>query len=260
MDVVSSVAAAPVLSMPEPLQTIVFWVSMFGAVAILAYSALVARRFGTMVPVLLVIGAFCSVPLESLVGYLGHVTHPQVGSIAMYTAVDRTIPWHMAFGYTIAFGIVYLIIYQRAAAGTLNRPLIFKIAILTALSYFVVETVGVSTKLWVYFEPQAIWIWRMTEPPIWGILNATSEVLGASLVIFMLPHLKGIRQVLIIALCPIATVMGHFGAGFPWYNVINSSASQQMMDLSALLSAGLSVLVWWVAAVLATTPQTEQVR
>jgi hypothetical protein len=260
MNTASTIAVAPLLNMPEPLQTFFFWGSLAAAIGILSYAAFVSKRVGSMIPIFLVLGAFCSIPLESLVGYLGHVTHPSGGSLALYSAVDRTIPWHIAFGYTVGFSAVYLIIYQKALSGTLARSTIYKTALTTAILYFLGETIGVSTGLWVYFEPQPLWIWKMTEPPIWGMLNATSEILGASLVVFLLPHLTGIRQALVILICPVATLMGHFGAGFPWYNLINSSASPMMMNAAALLSMALAVMIWWISSILATTPADKPTR
>jgi hypothetical protein len=260
METVSTIAVAPPLSMPEPLQTIFFWVSLVATLGMLVYSLTVAKRLGTAIPVLLVFGAFCSIPLESIAGFLGHVEHPAGGNIALYSAVDRTIPWHVAFGYTVGFAAVYLVIFQKAVAGRLYRSTIYKTTITTALCYFVGETIGVSTHLWVYFDPQPLWIWRGTEPPIWGILNATSEILGVSLVVFLRPYLTGAKQLLVVLLCPVGTLMGHFGAGFPWYNVINSGASPLMMDLSVLASVGLAVMIWWIASILVTTPAAEPAR
>ena len=149
---------------------------------------------------------------------------------------------------------MYLIIYQKALSGALYQSTVFKTAATTAVLYFLGETVGVSNGLWVYFEPQPLWIWKMTEPPIWGMLNASSEIFGACLIVFLLPHLQGIRQALVVVICPIATLMAHFGAGFPWYNAINSSASPAYMTAATLLSMGLAVVVWWISSILATTP------
>jgi len=250
----STIPVAPVLAMPEPLQTIFFWVSLAAAIGMLIYAIFVARRVGSFIPVFLVIGAFCSIPLETIAGYLGHVVHPAEGSIALFSAVDRTIPWHIAFGYTAGFSAVYLVIYQKALAGTLYQSTVFKTAAITALLYFVGETAGVATGLWVYFEPQPLWILKFTEPPIWGMLNASSEIFGAALVVFLLPHLQGMRQALVVLICPMATLMAHFGAGFPWHNAINSSASPMLMNAATLLSMALALLVWWVASILATAP------
>lgn len=250
----STIPVAPALIMPEPLQTIFFWISLAAAIGMLVYAVFVARRVHSLIPVFLVAGAFCSIPLETLAGFLGHVVHPAQGSIALFSAVDRTIPWHIAFGYTAGFSAVYLVIYQKALSGNLYQSTIFKTALITAILYFVGEIVGVSTGLWAYFEPQPLWIWKMTEPPVWGMLNATSEIFGAALVVFLLPHLQGIRQALVVLICPVATLMGHFGAGFPWYNMINSSATPGMMTAATLLSMALAVLVWWISSILATAP------
>ncbi|SCW78045.1 hypothetical protein SAMN02927924_02853 [Sphingobium faniae] len=252
MGVTSQIAQAPILQMPEPLQTIFFWVTLVLAASVFLYSLKMARRDGSLVPPLLVIGAFTSIILETLVGYLGHVTHPSGGSIALFSAVDRTIPWHIALGYTFGFGVVYLIIYRQAMAGTIRRSLIWKTGAITVTCYYFGEIVGVSTGLWAYFEPAPLWIWKATAPLTWSFMNSSAELFGASLIAFLLPQLTGVRQLLVPVLTTMGTLMGHFGTNFILFNVMNASVSRTVMEAGGVATILLAMIMWWIASQLAT--------
>ncbi|MGE4432319.1 MAG: hypothetical protein AB7E05_16430 [Sphingobium sp.] len=252
MEAVSQIAQAPTVAMPEPLQTIFFWVTLVLAGAVFAYSLKLARRDNSLVPPLMVVGAFISIILETLVGYLGHVTHPSIGSIALFSAVDRVIPWHIALGYTFGFGVVYLVIYSKAVAGTIRTSLIWKTGFISVLCYYFGEIAGVSTGLWVYFEPAPLWIWKMTAPMTWSFMNSSAELFGAALIVFLLPQLTGARQLLVPVLAMMGTLMGHFGTNFILFNVINSSAPRAAMEAAGIATLLLAMVMWWISAQLAT--------
>jgi hypothetical protein len=252
MEAASQIARAPIVSMPEPLQTIFFWVTLVLAGLVFAYSLKLARRDNSLIPPLLVVGAFTSIILEAMVGYLGHVTHPPLGSIALYSALDRVIPWHIALGYTFGFGIVYLVIYNQAIAGTIRPSLIWKTGFISVLCYYFGEIAGVSTGLWVYFEPAPLWIWKLTAPLTWSFMNSSAELFGGALIAFLLPQLKGARQLMVPLLATMGTLMGHFGTNFVLFNVMNSSAPRAAMEVAGIVTILLSMVMWWIASLLAT--------
>ena len=252
MEAASQIAQAPLVHMPEPLQTIFFWITMVLATLVLLYSLTLARRDKSLIPPLLVVGGFTSILLEALVGYLGHVTHPSLGSITLFSALDRTIPWHIALGYTFGFSIVYLVMYNQAIAGTIRPSLIWKTGFISVLCYYFGEIAGVSTGLWVYFEPAPLWIWKMTAPLTWSFMNSSAELFGAALIVFLLPKLKGARQLLVPVLATMGTMMGHFGTNFVLFNVINSSASRPAMEAAGISTIILSMIMWWISSQLAT--------
>lgn len=255
----SQIATAPVWVMPEPAQTIFLVFAASLALAVLIYGLVLARQYNSIMPVLLPLAGFCAIPLETIVTYLGHATHATVGNIALFRAVDRTIPWYIAFGYMAGFGLLYLLLYKQTMDRTLTRKFIWSAGFVAAGCYYLAEIAGVSTGLWGYFEPQPIWIWKMTAPPTWSFLNATCELFGGCLIMFLLPELRGIKQALVLVLAPMGAFMGHLGAGFPFYNAINADVSPLVMNLSALFSIGLCLVAWWIASILATI-RLDQVK
>ena len=199
----------PDAAMPEPLQTIMFWLTGTLAAATFAYSLLMSKRQGSALPVLLVIGAGVAILLERIVGFLGHVIHPATGSIEMFSAVNRTIPWHMGFAYIAAFGAVYLVIYARAINGPVNSNYVWGTFAVSVAAYILVEIYPVQAGLWVYYDHQPLWLWRGMAPLTWSFLNSASEIAGIALVYLLLPALVGWRQLLVIVLGPMGALMGH---------------------------------------------------
>ena len=74
--------------------------------------------------------------------------------------------------------------------------------------------------------------------------------MSTALIMFMLPYLTGLKRLLIPVLSPVGALMGHMGAGWPMYNIINSDAPAWAMQLSGVAAIFLSVLVWWFSALL----------
>lgn len=250
----------PAVSMPEPLQTIVFWLTAALALALLIYSIFMAKKVGSAIPVLLVLGAGAAIPLEPIVGFLGHVTHPPEGSIRMFEAVNRVIPWHMYFAYTAAFGLVYLTIYARALKGAPPPRFIWITFAISVSVYILLEIYPVQAGLWVYYDDQPLWLWRGMAPLTWAFMNSASEIMGIALVYLLLPVLTGWRQLIVLVLCPMGALMGHLGSGWPMYSVMNSSASNSylLLQLSGVLTVLLSLLVVWICARILSRPHAAQ--
>lgn len=246
----SDIAAAPVLVMPEPLQTIFLYATVVVTALFVLFGAYLGLRLRSFMPILLILAGFCAIPMESVVTFLGHAEHPAIGNIALFRAVDRSIPWHIALGYTVAFGLLNILIWLKVRNGTINMRYVFTACLITVGCYQVGETAGVSTGLWVYLPPQPVWLLHFTAPLPWSFLNAASMIMAAGLIMFLLPYLSGFRRLLIPVLGPVGAFMGHMGAGWPMYNVMNSDAPAWVMQGSGVAAIGLSVLIWWVAGLL----------
>jgi len=246
----SQIASAPVLAMPEPLQLVFVYVTAALTGFFVIYAAVLSARHKSVIPLLLILAGFCAIPMESIVTYLGHAEHPQIGNIMLFRAVDRSIPWHIALGYTVAFGLLNILVWRKLENGTISPRYIYTSCIITVLCYQLGEIAGVSTGLWVYFPPQPVWLLHFTAPLPWSFLNAASMIMSTALIMFLLPHLLGSKRLLIPVLGPVGALMGHMGAGWPMYNLTNSDAPGWVMQLSGVAAIALSVLVWWFAALL----------
>lgn len=245
--------------MPEPLQTIFFWLTGAMAAGVFLYSIYMARKIGSAMPVLLVISAGFAIVLEPVVGFLGHVIHPAQGSIEMFSTVNRTIPWHMGFAYIAAFGVVYLFIYSRALSGSLSRNYVWSTFAVSVIAYIVVEIYPVQVGLWVYYEHQPLWLWKGMAPLTWSFLNSACEIAGITLVYLMLPKLVGWRQLIVLVLGPMGAFAAHLGSGWPMYSVMNSSAANSawLLEASGVLSIILAIITVWICATILTRSHKE---
>jgi hypothetical protein len=244
------IPSTPIIEINESLQIIVLWITVVLSVVITGVSIGFSIRYKSAVPLLMVLGGLAAILMEPVVTLLGHAVHPQLGQIQMFESVDRPIPWHIALGYMAGFGIFYLILFAKQAAGTLTAASIWKIFWVTAACYYLGEAYPVEHGLWGYFDYQPLWVWKGTAPPTWSVLNATCMLTSATLILKMVPYLKGIFQLLLIPLAIAGAFMGHMGAGFPMYSAMNSAAPHWLMEASGFATIGMALLLVWICTLL----------
>lgn len=229
--------------MPALPQTVALYVGGFAVAALLVIACGQWRRYGSIVPVLLLIGAFCTVALEPIVGVLGHGFHPVIGQVPLFTTLGRTIPLHIGLVYTFYYGSMYVFLYPTLRAGVVSRAFTWKLFWATAVGAFVFEVIPLQAGLWVYYEPQALWLWRGGMPVFWVVANAVSLIVPLTLIKAFLPVCMGWRQWLVVPLSPMGAIMGHVGSGFPFYIAANSGGSQWLVELGGVASFALALLV-----------------
>lgn len=240
----------PDAAMPEPLQTIFLWITIVGAAAVLLWGIAMSAKRGTAVPALLVLGGLTSILMETVVTFLGHAVHPPTGQIMMFEMVGRAIPWGIALGYMAGFGVFYLCLYPAFVAGELRGAKIWKVCVITAVSYFIGEAYFVSNGLWVYYDYQPMRIWNGTAPLTWNWLNTCSMMVSATVMFVALPYLRNpLSQSLLLLLAPAGAYMGHMGAGFPMYNAMNSTLPNWAIEISGALSIFLALVIIWLCVV-----------
>lgn len=246
----------PEAIMPEPMQTIMFWIMVVASLGVLAVSIRMAKNTKSVIPILLILAAGASAPLENIIAFLGHLVHPPLDSMAIYKSVDRVLPWHMGLGYVAVFGTVFLVIYAKARNGGVPPRFVWATFAISVTTYIIFEILPVQTGLWVYYDHQPLWLWRGMAPLPWSFMNSAAEVMGIALICLMLPVLTGWRQIFILVLGPMGAVMGHLGSGWPIYNIMNSSAAENfwVLQLSGVLTIGLTLMIVWISATILSRP------
>lgn len=244
---------APETVIPAQLQMVFLWLTII-AVAVITLAALrMSLRDRSAVPVLMVVGGFTAIVLEPIVTFLGHAVHPAAGQIMLFEAVQRAIPWHIALGYSAGFGLYYLLLYPKMRANTITPALLWKTTFVTALCYFLGEAYPVSNGLWIYYGHQPLRIWHGTAPLTWNFLNAACMLMGAALIHVTLPYLRGLKQLLVLVLAPVGALMGHMGAGWPMYTVMNlPNAPVWLVEASGVATVALVFLIVWICSLLMT--------
>jgi hypothetical protein len=242
----------PELVIPATLQNVFLYLTIAAALLVTGVSVVMSIRRRSAAPLLMVIGGLAAILMEPVVTFLGHAVHPKSGQIMMFETVNRAIPWHIALGYMAGFGIYYLMLYPRFLAGTLTAGTIWKTTLVTAACYFLGEAIPVSNGLWAYYDYQPLWLWHGTAPLTWNILNATCMLTSTTLMFIALPYLKGIGQLLLVPLAVSGACMGHMGAGFPMYNLMNTDSPHWAIELSGLASVAMALVIVWICSLLLT--------
>lgn len=229
--------------MPAAAQEIVLWIAIVALGGFFVISLIQAARTKSLLPPLFLVAGFVTILLETLVTHMGHAIHPEIGQITIFKAADRAIPWHIVLIYSFYFGAVYMFMFDRIRNGSFTRAFVWKSYLFTCVLAYLIEIVPVQIGLWVYYDHQALWLWKGGMPLFWTFVNAGCIYMALTLIKLFYPILRGWKQLLVIPLSAMGAQMGHFGAGFPYYNAVNSAAPIWLIELSGLASVSLALLI-----------------
>ena len=234
--------------MPALAQSVALYLSLTILAVVSVMAVRMSARQKTLLPVLLLISGSCTIVLEPIIAHLGHAFHPEIGSIALFKTNNVTVPVYLAILHPCYFGSFYIVLFSRIVNDNFTGSYLWKAYFITCVLNYLIEILPVSSGLWVYYDPQALWLWKGGMPLWWTFVNAGCLFVPVALIHFLYPILKGWKQLLVIVLSPLGIGMGWFGAAFPANSVYNSSASQKpfLVELSGLASVGLAILVTFI--------------
>jgi len=231
-----TIPASPLMEMPQTAQIVFLALTSVTTLICLIYGAVLSKRNRTALPVLFVVGGFCTILLEPIGDVLGHAVHPQIGQIPFFEALDRRVPLHIAFLYSIGFGIPLLALFPRMNTVRLTSGFVWKSFFWLIVGLYAVEIIPIHFGLWGYFGKQALWIWKGGMPLAWIFINTTVNIVPAALIYLLLPHLNGLRQFLVIPIILIGATGAWTGTGAPFLVAINSDAAQWIVESAGILS------------------------
>ena len=243
--------------MPADAQHVVLWIAGIVLAGFFAVALWQAMKQKSALPVLFLVAGFCTILLEPLVTHMGHAVHPEIGQINLFKTADRAIPWHIAMIYSFYFGGVYMFLLPKLLSEQVTRAFVWKAYFAICVLAYLIEIVPVQIGLWVYYDHQALWIWRGGMPLFWTFVNAACIFFPMALMKLLSPSLTGVGQLLVIPLSMMGANMAHFGAGAPYYNAVNSAASPMLIELSGVASVALAFLVVHICAVMIARPQVS---
>ena len=208
--------------------------------------------------VFLIVGSCTSITTEALSDFLTHFTHAQIGAIVLHTSYARVIPWHVFFIYSLYFGAWYMFAYPRMVAGILRGPFLWKAFAFSTIAAYLFEAIPIAQGLWAYFEPQPLWFWKGTLPPNFAFMNAFSIIFG----MVMMDKLRSVpspwKYLVMLIAGPVGPIMGHIGAGQPYYWTMNSGMSQFIIDLGGVATMGTCTLGVWLLIHLGYSPASDK--
>jgi hypothetical protein len=235
----------PITLMDPTLQTVTLWASFITLGICLIFAARMGAKYKTLVPVLFFVAGFCNIVLEPFVDRLGHCIFAIQGQLTLFETNGHPIPLFAAVIYSFYFGAIWLILYPRYLKKSLTSSFIWKLYLANCLFAFVLEILPVKYGLWVYYGHQPLWLGPPTLSLFWTMLNPVCILTGFTFITRLHYMLRGWKQILLIPLSMSGAIMGHIGAGFPYYSVANSSlnTSPLIIQLSGILSIGMGLLI-----------------
>lgn len=238
--------------MPADVQHVVLWIAIVALSGFVALALWQSLKQKSALPLLYLVAGFCTILLEPLVTHMGHAVHPEIGQIMLFKTADRGIPWHIALIYTFYFGGVYMFLMPKLLKPDVSSGFVWKSYFIICVMAYAIEVIPVQMGLWVYYDHQALWLWKGGMPLFWTFVNASCIFLPMGLMVLLRSAIKGVGQLLVIPLSVMGANMAHFGAGVTYYNAVNSSASTGLIELSGVASVAMALLIVHICAVLIT--------
>ncbi|HKY92148.1 MAG TPA: hypothetical protein VJM11_13960 [Nevskiaceae bacterium] len=240
----------PVMGLPTPPvetvynETVAFWaatVYLCFAAPVVLYALFNARnRTGQVMLMILVGGALCAT-VEPFADLLGGCWHPEVGQPTVFTILGRGIPPWVCIGYFTYFGAIAAANYVLFSRG-ITRRMVWIAFLVPVLVDIGMENLMLSYGLYHYYGNQPLsglgWL-----PLWWPPINAVGEFAGVVAVIFLAPHLKGWRFLLLPLAMPIVDLLSYGLLAYPPIVAVN------MEDMPAWLTHLLGLWPWLMAMV-----------
>lgn len=240
---------APELVAPEPAQTILIYGLGVVSVILTIITIRMCFKYKNAVPLMLFIGGtLAAFTIEALSDMLSHFTHNNdAGVLPLYIAYARVIPIHVLFIYTVYFGALYIYQYSYTRTRPLTGSFLWKSYFLATAFAYSFEVIPIHLGFWLYSDPQPIYFWKGTLPLHFAFLNAFCMTFGMVAVDKFLPILEqGWKQLILLLVAPIAPLMGHIGAGTPYYWTMNASMPDWVIHLGGIGSIGTCTLGVWL--------------
>jgi len=178
-----------------------------------------SKEHGSLIPVLFLVGGGIAMFNEPIVDHNAAVWFPTAGQWTLYTTFGIAQPVWLATAYVWFFGGQPMVIWHLLQRGLPARRL-WKAFAVVVLVDIVLEHPGLYADLFFYYGHQPF---KFTRFPLWwGVINATTPIVAASLAYMLRRELTGPRVAGMLLLVPIVQAGTNAGAGFPVWNVINT--------------------------------------
>ena len=234
---------------PEVNQTLQ-WIFTLGQIPPLVIAVVLAVRWskehGTVIPVLFLVGGLIAMFNEPIVDHNGLVWFPTDGQWTLYTTFGIAQPIWLAMAYLWFFGGQPMVIWRFLEKGLPARSL-WKAFGLVVLVDIVLEHPGLYADLFLYYGHQPF---KFTRFPLWwGVVNATTPIVAATLVHVLRKEWKGWRVLGVVVLLPIVQAATNAGTAFPIWNTLNTRLPWPVVWGAGVVSVGLCCFVIWLCTV-----------
>lgn len=195
-----------------------------------------SKQHGTPIPLLFLAGGGLAMFNEPIVDHNAAVWFPTDGQWTLYTTFGIAQPVWLATAYIWFFGGQPMVVWHLLQRGLPARRLWKAFAAVVVVD-IILEHPGLYADLFFYYGNQPF---KLTRFPLWwGVINATTPIVAASLVYMLQRELTGRRVFGMLLLVPIVQAATNAGAGFPVWNVINTDLPTPVVWAAGFATIGL---------------------
>lgn len=224
---------------PEVNQTLQ-WLFTLGQIPPIVIAVVFAirwsKRHGTPIPLLFIAGGTLAMFNEPIVDHNAAVWFPVDGQWTLFTTFGISQPIWLGMAYVWFFGGQPMIVWHHLQKG-LPAEQLWKAFGLIIVTDIVLEHPGLYADLFFYYGNQPFQFTRF--PLWWGVINATTPIVAASLVYMLRRELTGKRVFGVLLLVPLVQAATNAGAGFPVWNVINTGLPTPVVWAAGFATCGL---------------------
>jgi len=236
--------------MPQVPQTVFIVANSIVCLIALAFAERMRRKSGSAVGYWLLLAGAATVINEPAVDILGLCWFAARGSIPLFKAWGVTIPLFMLPVYCWYVGGQAMIALAAIRRGSTVAQ-IFRLYALFAVVNVALEVPGLNMGIYAYYGNQPFEF--LGFPFWWPICNALMPIVMACIVHFLLPHLKGVRVLLIILVGPMAAGVTNGAIAIPVWVALNSGMPAWAAHVASLVSLVLGLTVAFLVTRLVAT-------
>lgn len=193
-----------------------------------------------------VVGAF---GFEALLDEVALCWHAINASPDAITAFGREIPLWVPLGYAWYFGAASYFLYLHMERNGVDVRQLFRVFLGMAVLDTLMEVPLVSAGVYRYFGDQPFSLFGF---PLWfAVANAAAPVIAACVVFIAREHLRGRWAPAAVLIVPTAFGATYFCGNWPLILTLNMNVPTFVQWITAVISAGLTMLMFWIAISLA---------
>ncbi len=259
---VSAFRQMPVHEAPDTAFVIYTVITIAITGALIAWWAFSSERKRGPAFLLILLGGFISGFSEAWLDNVVLVWWPPDQDLGFFEAMGRTVPIFVPIGYSwFCGGLLYFTAryYER---GVRPRQVWAILGIVV-----VVDFLGIGIPTWMgllgFFGDPPMNI--LGYPLWWAAIDGTDVILGGAVLYFLMPHLKGWRQLYLVLVPPIMIGLSAGAVGWPVSTAINSGWSDPAKWAAACMTIGMGLAITHLVAqtvsrVPAATPAEDRFK
>ncbi len=243
----TQIPVAPQGMVMSPYYNVIVGINVLVLAGVLLWVFRESRRTGSMIPLLILLGAGAASLQECIFDVMVLVNWADHGHTPLYRMLDRSVPIWMLLAYPWFIGGMGYWMYKRLNDGMTARQLWSLYFFAWAANMFLEIPALQLGNIYSYYGNQPFQILGF---PLWmAWTNSLMPILLGSVIYALRDTLTGLRSLLVLALVPMAVGTAQIIAGWPIWLALNSGASYTVTHLAALVTLGLSLIVVYFVSI-----------